>query len=213
MILKPKINVQNARSNGSNNDQTKPQVISFFCGCGGSSYGYKLAGCDIALACDWERSAIDIYNHNFPNTQTLREDIRKVNYKVIRDLTGINKYELDILDGSPPCTPFSTCGIREQGWGKDYIHTGDSESQRADDLFFEYIRIIDEMMPKTFVAENVSGLIKGYAKGYYKEIISQMKKLGYNLQSFLLNAADYEVPQRRESISRIRELTEKKDDE
>jgi len=178
----------------------KPNVISFFCGCGGSSLGYKRAECNILLASDWEKKALDIYKHNFPETQIFQADIRVVNLDVITNLTGIKKGELDILDGSPPCTPFSTCGLREQGWGKSYIHSADTKPQKADYLFFEFIRLIDELKPKTFVAENVSGLIKGTAKGYYKQIIQQMKDIGYNTQSFLLNAADYEVPQRRERV-------------
>lgn len=176
------------------------KVISFFCGCGGSSLGYKRAGCNVILASDWEKKALDIYQHNFPETKTFQADIRLVDLDVITNLTGIKKYELDILDGSPPCTPFSTCGLREEGWGKKYIHTADSKAQRSDDLFFEFIRLVNELRPKIIIAENVSGLIIGTAKGYYKQIVNQIKNIGYNTISFLLNAADFEVASSRKRV-------------
>ena len=168
-----------------------PKVISFFAGCGGSSLGYQMAGCKVILACDWEKRAIETYQFNFPNTKVIKADIRSINEKQIFELTGIRPYELDILDGSPPCTPFSMAGNRQHSWGKSYIHSGDSEEQRADDLFFEYIRIIQILKPKIFVAENVKGLIIGVAKGYFKNIIANITKLTnneYEVKAILVNA-------------------------
>lgn len=152
------------------------------------------------MACDFNAQAMETYSMNFTHTHTVIEDIRNISYDYVHAVTGLNKGELDILDGSPPCTPFSTCGLREKGWGKIYKHTGESKAQRSDDLFFEYIRLIGELMPKTFIAENVSGLIKGKAKKYYHEIIRLMKALGYNISSFLLNAKYFEVPQSRQRV-------------
>lgn len=171
-----------------------------FSGCGGSSLGYQRAGCKTILACDFNPAAIETYRLNFPETNTIIENIRNMNYDKIHTLTGIKKGELDILDGSPPCTPFSMAGDRENTWGRSYKHSGESKIQRTDDLFFEFIRLIEELMPKTFIAENVSGLIKGKAKIYYNEIVRQMKKIGYNIQSFLLNAKDFEVAQTRQRV-------------
>lgn len=82
-------------------------VISFFAGCGGSSLGYQRAGCKVILACDWEQKAIQTYKLNFPETPILQKDIRQVSGNEVLSITGLKEGELDILDGSPPCTPFS----------------------------------------------------------------------------------------------------------
>lgn len=173
-------------------------VVSFFCGCGGSSLGYKLAGCDVRLASDFNPRALETYRMNFPDTVTLLEDIRNVRGGDVLELAGLG--ELDILDGSPPCTPFSMIGGRERSWNRVGTHSGEHRPQRTDDLFFEYIRLISEIRPRAFVAENVSGLIKGNAKGYYNMIVEGMKKLRYSVKPYLLNAADFEVAQSRERV-------------
>jgi DNA (cytosine-5)-methyltransferase 1 len=176
------------------------RVASFFCGCGGSSLGYRNAGYKVVIACDWEKNAIETYKLNFPKTLTLLADIRDVNYSKFHKLTGINKGELEILDGSPPCTPFSMAGKREKYWGKSHTSTFDTKAQVSDDLFMEYIRLIDELQPKVFIAENVDALIRGNAKGYFNIIIQGMRKVGYNVTAMKLDAADLGVPQHRRRI-------------
>ena len=175
-------------------------VISLFCGCGGSSLGYKRAGCDIRLASDFNPVALQTYNLNFPQTQTLLEDIRKIDDKLVTKLTKIEPNELDILDGSPPCTPFSASGKREKSWNKAYRHTGERTIQITNDLFYEYIRLVSELRPKTFIAENVRGLIVGKSKGYFIDITKKLKELGYDIQTFDINAKDFEVAQSRPRI-------------
>ncbi|MCZ7641411.1 MAG: DNA cytosine methyltransferase [Verrucomicrobia bacterium] len=78
--------------------------------------------------------------------------------------------------GSPPCASFSTAGKREKHWGKAKPYS--DTVQRTDDLFFEYIRLIEGLKPRVFVAENVSGLVKGVAKGYFLEILARLKACG-----------------------------------
>lgn len=175
-------------------------VVSSFAGCGGSSLGYKLAGCKVLLALDWEEMATKTYEMNHPGTIVWQKNIRQVTGDMILDAIGLKKGQLDIFDGSPPCTPFSTSGKGSEGWHKSYKHAGDSQEQRSDDLFFEYIRLIGEIMPKAFVGENVRGLILGEAKGYFNLILKAMKKLGYDVQVFSVNAKDFEVPQSRPRI-------------
>ncbi len=175
------------------------QVVSTFSGCGGSSLGYKRAGCIVRLAIDFENYAVKTYEKNF-DTPVWMEDIRNITGKKILDFLGMAKGELDILDGSPPCTPFSICGMREESWNKNYQHASESKSQVTDDLFFEYIRLIKELEPRAFVGENVRGLIMGKAKGYFNEILTKMKKLGYHVRVLDINAKDFEVPQSRPRI-------------
>lgn len=175
-------------------------VVSTFSGCGGSSLGYKRAGFDVKLALDFEENAVKTYQMNFPKNNVWKANIRDITGNMILKEIGIKKGELDIFDGSPPCTPFSTSGIREKGWNKEYVHGSETQAQRADDLFFEYIRLVKELQPKSFVGENVRGLIMGKSKGYFNEILREMKSLGYNVKVFDINAKDFEVPQSRPRI-------------
>ena len=112
--------------------------------------------------------------------------------------TGLAEGELDILDGSPPCASFSMAGKRAAGWGevKAYSET----RQRTDDLFLEYIRIVRELKPKRFIAENVSGLVKGVGKGWFLEILAALKGAGYRVEARLLDAQWLGVPQARQRL-------------
>jgi len=109
-------------------------------------------------------------------------------------------YELDILDGSPPCSTFSMAGKREEGWGKDKQFREGQSKQVLSDLFFDFIDLTEKLKPKIVISENVKGMLAGNAKGYIKEIIKRFDAIGYNSQIFLLNAASMGVPQKRERI-------------
>jgi len=175
-------------------------VISTFSGCGGSSLGYKRAGFNVLLATDWEINAVKTYQMNIPDTPVLHKDIRNVTGKELLEKTGLAVGQLDVLDGSPPCTPFSLAGLREKSWNRNYEHVGDHKKQISTDLFFEFIRLINEIKPKIFIAENVKGLIIGKAKGYFNRILKMMRELDYRVFALLLNAKYFEVPQSRERI-------------
>jgi len=174
-------------------------VVSLFAGCGGSSTGYRMAGFKVLLASEFIPEARESYAANkAPHTIIDPRDIRNVSGKDLLRQIGLAAGELDVLDGSPPCASFSTAGKREKGWGKVKEYSG--TTQRTDDLFFEYARIVDEMRPKVFVAENVSGLVKGTAKGYFIEIMRKLKGLGYAVNAQLLDAQWLGVPQARQRI-------------
>ena len=106
--------------------------------------------------------------------------------------------ELDLLDGSPPCASFSTAGKREAGWGK--VKAYSDTKQRTDDLFFEYARLLAGIRPRVFVAENVSGLVKGTAKGYFKLVLSALRDCGYRVEAKVLDASWLGVPQARQRL-------------
>tara|TARA_R100001460_G_scaffold106987_1_gene155093 strand:- start:731 stop:1594 length:864 start_codon:yes stop_codon:yes gene_type:complete len=166
----------------------KPTVISTFAGCGGSSLGYKMAGYNELLVIEWEKNAVDNLKINFPNVPIWQRDISTVKGKEILDFTGLKKGELDVLDGSPPCQGFSTAK------GKRNIN------DNRNDLSFDFIRLINELQPKTFVMENVSGMVKGKMKGKFITIMNQLKQTGYNVKCKLMNSMYYEVPQSRERL-------------
>jgi DNA (cytosine-5)-methyltransferase 1 len=173
-------------------------AISTFSGCGGSSLGYKMAGFKVLWANEFIPAAQDTYRANHPGTILDTRDIRKVQAQDILDAIGMQPRELDVFDGSPPCASFSTAGKREAGWGK--VKAYSDTKQRTDDLFFEYVRLIEGVQPKVFVAENVSGLVKGTAKGYFLEILAALKGAGYRVTAKLLDAQWLGVPQMRQRI-------------
>lgn len=173
-------------------------AVSTFSGCGGSSLGYKMAGFRILWANEFVPAAQEVYRLNHPDTILDTRDIRQIAPADILDSIGMEPGQLDLFDGSPPCASFSTTGKRESSWGKvkEYSDT----RQRVDDLFFEYVRLVNGVRPKVFVAENVSGLVKGVAKGYFLEILSALKNCGYDVKAKLLDARYLGVPQMRQRI-------------
>lgn len=171
------------------------KVVSLFSGCGGSSLGYKLAGMKVLLANEFIPAAAETYRANFPNTIMLEKDIRQITGKDILDLTGLKIGELDVLDGSPPCQAFSMMGKREAKWGQ--VSKYSDTEQRTDDLFFEFTRILTELQPKTFVAENVAGLTMGKAKAVFDEIYRALENCGYNISARIINAKYFGVAQNR----------------
>lgn len=162
-------------------------VISLFAGCGGSSLGYKYAGYKELLAIEWDDNAVEAFKLNFPEVPIWKRDIRKVKGQEILDFLNIKKGELDLLDGSPPCQGFSTAGKRQV-------------IDKRNDLINENIRLIEELEPRVFVIENVSGMIKGKMKGLFIEYIKKMKSLNYQVKCKLMNAKYYNVPQSRQRV-------------
>ncbi len=173
------------------------KVFSCFSCGGGSTMGYKLAGYDVIGNCEIDKEINNLYNLNHSPSYSFNMDIRtfvKLN-EYPKEL-----YQLDILDGSPPCTSFSMAGNRDKDWGKKKKFTEGGKRQVLDDLFFEFIKLSEKLQPKVIVAENVVGLITGKAKGYCNEILKAYNKAGYITQIFKLNAATMGVPQRRERV-------------
>jgi DNA (cytosine-5)-methyltransferase 1 len=138
------------------------------------------------------------YRRNFPRATVLERSIRDVTAKEIMEACGVGPGELDVLDGSPPCTSFSTAGLRAKTWGKKRVHAG--VEQRIDDLFFDYARLLEEIRPRTFIAENVAGLYRGAAIGYFKAILRVFRQCGYVVHVKLLDADLLGVPQHRERV-------------
>ena len=171
------------------------KVISTFSGCGGSSAGYHMAGFDVLAANEFIPEAINTYKANFPGTILLEGDIRKITAQDILDKTGIKAGELDVFDGSPPCVGYSMIGKREKTWG--IVRPYSDTEQRIDDLFHEYTRLLRDLQPKVFVAENVAGLVMGKAMKAFSEIYRELESCGYNVSARVLNAKYFGVAQNR----------------
>ncbi len=159
--------------------------------------GYKLAGFEHLGGVEIDPPIADVYKTNHNPKYLFVEDIRDFANRLDfpEDL-----YNLDILDGSPPCSSFSMAGNREKDWGKTKVFREGQAEQRLDDLFFDYIRLAKKLQPKVVIAENVKGLIQGNAKAYVHRIKKEFEAAGYKVQLFLLNAASMGVPQKRERV-------------
>ena len=159
--------------------------------------GYKLAGFDVIGCNEIDHRMMYAYcqNHNprFPFLEPIQE------FKTKEDLPP-ELFNLDILDGSPPCSTFSMAGSREDAWGKmKHFREGQAE-QVLDTLFFDFIDLAKRLQPKVVVAENVKGLLLGEAKQYVRRIYESFEDAGYYCQHWLLDAQTMGVPQRRERV-------------
>ena len=175
------------------------KVFSCFSCGGGSTMGYKLAGCDVIGCCEIDPKMNEIYvkNHN-PKFNYLM-DIREFN-KIPNEDLPTELFNLDILDGSPPCTTFSVSGDREESWGKKKKFREGQAEQTLDDLSFIFIETVSKLKPKVVIMENVEGLLLGDAWDYVQKIYRQFQDAGYNLNHWLCKGETMGVPQTRHRV-------------
>lgn len=175
----------------------KGKVFSCFACGGGSTMGYKLAGYDVIGCNEIDHRMMYAYcqNHNprFPFLEPIQD------FKNREDLPP-ELFNLDILDGSPPCSSFSVAGSREEAWGKKKKFREGQAEQVLDTLFFDFIDLAKRLQPKVVVAENVKGLLMGEAKAYVTRIHQEFEAAGYYVKHWLFDAATMGVPQRRERV-------------
>lgn len=175
----------------------KGKVFSCFACGGGSTMGYKLAGFDVIGCNEIDPKMMEAYKANHNPKYAYLEPIQT--FKMREDLPK-ELYELDILDGSPPCSSFSMAGNREKDWGKDKVFREGQAMQVLDTLFFDFIDLAKKLQPKVVVAENVKGLLLGNAIQYVRQIYREFDLAGYYCQHWLLDASKMGVPQRRERV-------------
>lgn len=160
-------------------------VIDLFAGCGGLSTGFEMAGFDIPLAIEKDEWAAETYRKNHPNTRVITEDITKIDN--LDDLLGENDIYVEGIIGGPPCQGFSLSGNRDR---KDPRNS----------LFMEFVRFVRHYNPNFFVMENVTGILSMQTKDgrLVKDVIlEEFHDAGYNVETFVLNAAEFGVPQSR----------------
>lgn len=160
----------------------KYNVLDLFCGCGGISEGFALAGFNIAGGIDFNEYATITFKHNFKNAKVHNTDIT-----IFPDKQIIEEYgDVDVIVGGPPCQGFSSANR----WQKEM-------DDPRNKLFFEYIRFVQRIHPKVIMIENVRGLLTrdgGYAINRIKEILGGEE---YNISYQVLDASNYGVPQNR----------------
>lgn len=175
----------------------KGKVFSCFACGGGSTMGYKLAGFDVIGCNEIDPKMMECYKANHHPKYAFLEPIQT--FKLRNDLPE-ELYNLDILDGSPPCSSFSMAGNREEDWGKEKIFREGQSEQVLDTLFFDFIDLAKKLQPKVVIAENVKGLLLGEAKSYTRKIYKHFDGAGYHLQHWLFDASKMGVPQKREWV-------------
>lgn len=181
----------------ANFTKDKGKVFSCFACGGGSTMGYKLAGFDVIGCNEIDPRMMEAYvaNHNpkFPFLEPIQS------FKNKEELPE-ELFNLDILDGSPPCSTFSIAGNREDDWGKMKKFREGQAEQILDTLFFDFIELAARLKPKVVVAENVKGLLLGSAKEYVRKIYEDFEKAGYYCQHWLLDSSLMGIPQKRERV-------------
>ena len=170
----------------------------FSCG-GGSSMGYKLAGYEVLGNCEIDPDMMKVYKANNHPRYSYLMDIRQFLTLPDKEIPA-ELFDLDVLDGSPPCSVFSMAGNREDAWNVEKTFREGQAKQRLDDLFLVFVEVARKLRPKVVVAENVKGIIAGNAKGWVNQIVRAFGEAGYEVQIFLLNAAKMGVPQKRERV-------------
>lgn len=163
----------------------KPIVVELFCGCGGTSLGFEMAGFEIVLGCDIHRPSIETFNLNHPNASSILGDIKKIDPITILDIVG--KRQIDVLIAGVPCQGFSLNNRKR------------NQHDERNLLYKEFIRFVKVLKPKVVVLENVSGMKSAgdFVERIEKELSSAA---GMQVRSKLLFAPDYGVPQSRSRL-------------
>ena len=160
-------------------------LISLFSGCGGLDLGFERAGFSIPVANEFDKKIWDTYKANHPHTHLIENDVRKIKKE---DILPYIDGEVDGIIGGPPCQSWSEAGALRG-----------IEDERGQ-LFFDYIRILEEFQPKFFLAENVSGMLANRHSEAVKNIIKLFERAGYDVSVTLVNAKDYGVAQERKRV-------------
>lgn len=167
---------------GNNINIEKPIVAELFCGCGGTSLGFEMAGFATVLGCDIHTPSMQTFQVNHPNCSTITGDIKKVNPKIIMDL--LKGRQLDVLIGGIPCQGFSLNNRKR--------HKSDDRNF----MYKEFARFVEVLQPKTVVLENVYGMKS--TGNFVTDIENNLSEIGgMKVKSKLLYAPDYGVPQKR----------------
>ena len=157
------------------------RLASFFCGCGGVDLGFRSAGFELAFASDYNARAAETFARNLGHVP-LVSDVREVRGSALPP-------RIDVLAGGFPCVSFSMAGRR--------LGVEDSLNGK---LYLELCRLIGEVRPPYFVAENVRGILSANGGAAVKLVLAAFLRLGYRTEWRLVNMAEHGVPQTRERV-------------
>lgn len=192
-------------------------ALDLFSGAGGFSLGMELAGINVVAAVEYDKKIAKTYEFNHPHTVMINDDIRKVpaldkdiseetNPLSIESIFQNQGKDIDIIFGGPPCQGFSMAGYRIRNQ-KPFF-----EDER-NLLYLEYLRMVEKLLPKVFVIENVPGILNFDNGRIYNEITERFEKLGYDVHAEVLSAEQFGVPQKRKRAFFIGNRLGKKSEE
>lgn len=167
----------------------RPIGIDLFAGAGGMSLGFEQAGFDVAAAVEIDPVHCAVHKFNFPKTSVVPKSVVGLTAAEIRLAAGIGSTEIDCVFGGPPCQGFSMIGQRML-------------DDPRNSLVHEFVRLVAELKPRTFVFENVKGLTVGKQRAFLNELVATFSNAGYDIRLpwKVLDAADFGVPQHRERL-------------
>ena len=187
MIIKLEIPAMIQYEFRHNDDASSYKAISLFAGAGGCSLGFSKFGVNIIGAYDIWEEAVATYNHNFEGNKAHITDLARCNFNEIRESLGLQRGELDIIIGGPPCQGFSTLGKR-----------GENDPRNL--LLLNYTKAIEILYPRWFMMENVEGMLTTAKGNFVVEAIDRMIQLGYTVCMKKVYMHEYGVPQRRKRV-------------
>lgn len=162
--------------------EQKYNVLDLFCGCGGLSLGFEEAGYNVLLGIDIWEDALKTYAYNHKHSKTLCADMSTLLGEDVKDIIGDNS--VDVIIGGPPCQGFSIAGKRIVNDDRNKLYKG-------------FVRMVEYFKPKAFVMENVPNILSIGDGAVRETIINDFKSLGYTVETKVLIASDYGVPQNR----------------
>lgn len=169
--------------------QSRPIAIDLFAGVGGMSLGFEQAGFDVVAAVEFDPIHAAAHKLNFPRCSVICRDVRALSGRDIRTAAGLGNRAVDVVFGGPPCQGFSLIGHRVL-------------DDPRNSLVFHFLRLVDELRPRTFVMENVPGMASGSHTKLLSELVDRFKDLGYRVRQphRILNAVNFGVPQSRRRL-------------
>jgi len=162
------------------------QAIDLFSGAGGMSVGASMSGIDVRYAVELDKHAAATFELNHKGTTLLNQDVRKV---IAGQFLDLDKKKQKIIFGGPPCQGFSTSNQKNRDM--------DNPNNW---LYKEYVRLVGEVRPDWIVFENVKGLLETESGFFLDAVLDGFKELGYTTSHFVLNSADFGVPQKRNRL-------------
>ena len=162
--------------------------VDLFSCAGGLSLGFEMAGFNNVFSVEYDKKIAESYKKNFPTHNLLVKDIQEITDDEI--ITLQHNQEVDVVIGGPPCQGFSLAGRIGRSFVED----------KRNYLFKEFVRVVKIIDPPMFVMENVARILSHNKGETIKELTNEFKKIGYNVQYKVLQAADYGVPQKRQRI-------------
>lgn len=161
--------------------------VEFFAGAGGLALGLEMAGFNTLGAVEIDKYACQTLRKNRPEWNIIEDDIFKVAEQGIKNFIDTSK-EIDLVSGGYPCQAFSYAGMKK----------GLQDTRGT--LFYPFAKIIEELQPKMFLAENVKGLVNHDGGKTLETMLNAFSEIGYKVDWEVLNALNYDVAQKRERI-------------